>query len=172
MDRGAQWATVHGAAKSRTRLCMHARLFTGKYIEEQSIIKCLLFVHSFSHSINLDWAPTMCQPLSLHSLVLLSAMSTEARSDYILDDLPKEKQALPTCWPVFCFWLFFFFLHFQSILESSKRPEVYLVATIPHWNRSQACSDSLQWPVASMKPHIQAEILQNHFFKWVDRLVK
>ena len=33
----------------------------------------------------------MCQPLSLHSLILLSAMRTEAISAYILDDLPKEK---------------------------------------------------------------------------------
>ena len=28
MDRGAWWATVHGVAKSRTRLSMHARVTT------------------------------------------------------------------------------------------------------------------------------------------------
>ena len=86
----------------------------------------------------------MCQSLSLHSLILLSAMRTEARSAHILDDLPKEKHCLLAS----VLFLFLFFLHFWSILESTKHPplsEVYLV-TEPGLKHSQ----SLQWPVASI----------------------
>ena len=30
MDRGAEWATVHGVVKSQTRVSMHARIITGE----------------------------------------------------------------------------------------------------------------------------------------------
>ena len=46
MNRGAWWATVHGAAKSQTRLSMHAQLF----IRTNISISFPLLVYSTSHS--------------------------------------------------------------------------------------------------------------------------
>ena len=59
----------------------------------------------------------MCQSLSLHSLILLSAMRTEARSAHILDDLPKEKHCLLAS--VLFLFLFTFLEHTRKYQAST-----------------------------------------------------
>ena len=59
MDRGACWATVHGATKSRTQLSMHAALSYKDGVMEKTKCSSFCASSSASSSSSSDWAGWM-----------------------------------------------------------------------------------------------------------------